>query len=148
MRDTFQSLKEATELMTTTKNAVKDDVERLLAKKSELQGEIDDSESKFSSARTERENKLNELNKKIEQLENQAKLEEQTNQNNNNTQPLTNGHTHSNEKHHETRHNGAERKGPVTALELDDLIESSLEDDSHDHGIKMQKVFLTFFSNK
>lgn len=126
--------------MTTTKNAVKDDVEKLLAKKSELQEEINDSESKFSSARTDRENRLQELNKKIEQLEEQAKEEKHTNQNSN-KKPLTNGHTHHTEKQQERGHNDIERKGPVEALELDDLIESSLEDESQDHQNKIHKVY-------
>ena len=58
--------------MTNTKNAVKDDVERLMATKNQLQGEIDDSESKFSSARTDREKHLQDLTAKIDQLEKKA----------------------------------------------------------------------------
>lgn len=58
LRSEFQSLKEATELMTNTKAAVKDDLEQLIQRKSKLQEEISDSESRFISARGERENRL------------------------------------------------------------------------------------------
>ena len=49
LRATFQSLKEATELMTTTKVAVQEDIKRLMEKKKELKSEIDDSESNYNS---------------------------------------------------------------------------------------------------